>query len=313
MPVGEGETLLYTGGGTTKRSVLTSWAGTGLLWVYIATVKTAEALDPAVTLLGPTATLLFASFGLITSLMAVGTTRCMVRYGVLTADGAHLRVYPYGTVVGIGAGTPVEVPLALLRENVRSKGDKAALYVNVKGSIASLVFDKPTHLPISDGPGSQLTFNGRGVVLQKGGLPKGWGPPAPGAAAPAPASVFGLSAGDKTDLRRYAVLVHALSDGVEALDAGAVAAGEWELDACVEQLRRPAAPRAKAIQDLALWRKAIDGSTGREYWWHEISWIASWAEPQVDGKGPYEHWPGRKALPVPNLLTPPAAAGGKKA
>ena len=116
VPIGPGEMLLYTSGSSTRSTVTRSWIGTLATVPYLIVTKTVEFFTPDLPpLLNSTWTTLFGALALGSTMIALSTTRACMRAAVLTADGQNLRLYPYGSVVGWGTGSPVTVPIKLLQ------------------------------------------------------------------------------------------------------------------------------------------------------------------------------------------------------
>lgn len=307
VPMREGETLLYVGGSGTKRSLMAGWYGTTLVWGYLIAVSGAELFNADLMLLSTSWKLAFAGIAALTSKFAASTTSIMMRYAVLTEDGQHVRLYPYGNPYGIGTGTAVTVPISMLRETSNEKSAKTyhtEVLARINGSSACVVFDKPPQVPLPAVPGSALQWTERGVALQKGGLPKG--AVVAGGSAGEATSLGLLTRQTKEELRRYSVLAYLLQPETKEVNAAVVAAGDWELDAMKEQLRPVVRSQMEGrARELALWRKAVDKDSGKEYWFNAVTWQAQWDMPMVDGKGPWEHWPGLAALPVPSTRAAP--------
>ena len=178
VPVGPGEVLLYTSGASTRSTVTRSWIGTLATVPYLLVVKTVEFFTPDLpVLLNSTWTTMFGALALGSTMIALSTTRACMRAAVLTADGQSLRLYPYGSVVGWGVGSPVSVPIKLLQENsefASAKRDPNAIFVQVRSngpdspwSKSHLVFDvPPTSLVAREEgiTGSGLMFTPRGLA-----------------------------------------------------------------------------------------------------------------------------------------------------
>jgi hypothetical protein len=277
VPVGEGEVLLYTAGASTKRTVLTSWIGAGTCSLYLGAAKGVELLSTSAdaVLLSPTWTAVFATVAAATAFFATAVTRTCVRYAVLTADGAHLRVHAYG-LGGIGSGKGISVPVPLLAVDVpymERRKDGEALHVRVNGSKAPLVFDKPSGLGIPRSPGTGLVWDRDGLVsLVLGGAGEAGAPARP----PVTSDALGLLDKDvRAALRRYAVLVHVL--GGHPVDTARVRAGDFPLSA----LKTATKPTDAALR--ALWKSATDPTSGKTYYYHELTWQRQWTPPTVEG------------------------------
>lgn len=308
-----GDTLLYVGGAGTARTVRGAWLGSGALWAYVLGAQALTLVNPTLVSLwsAPFLAAWVALAGASTAL-ALASSASSIRAAALTADGAHLRLWAYGPL-GVGLGAPVDVPLAAASAVApprSSAADASSVFVAVGSPSARLLFDKPELLPYPrDVVGTGVQFSERGVVLGRGGLPAGWGAGAPGELAALPPAA-------REELRRYCVLALALTPGVGELDAAAVAAGAWELADVKDATRRGrhGGPRERAVGELALWRRAIDGrpgANGREYWYHELTWATAWAPPRVDGRGPFEHWPARARLPARTVVPSPMAEAAR--
>lgn len=278
VPIMEGEHLLYTAGASTKRTITLSWASALVASGYFVAVKGAEAWNPALQLLNTAWTAVFAGVGISTMGLAVSTSRCCVRAAVLCSDGAHVRIYPYGAVMGIGMGKPVTVPVKLLKENAAfkaAKKDSDAVYVQVKDSKAHLIWDKPAGLPLTKGPGSGLNWTPKGVAL-------------PSSTGLTTEGLYLMTAEDRAALKNYALLCHVLNG--HTVHMPTVLSGAWELERLREQLEpgKHYNPKQQRLADLTYWKPATDRATGREYWYHELTWQTVWQPPVVDGKGPRE-------------------------
>jgi hypothetical protein len=283
VPVGPGETLLYTAGAGTKRTITLSWAASLTASGYFVAVKAAELWNPALQLLNATWTAVFGAVGVLTVGLAVSTSRCCVRAAVLCADGAHVRVYPYGVFMGVGMGAPVTVPIKLLRENSSfkaAKKDSDAMYVQVKESKAHLIWDKPTGVPLPKGPGSGLTWTAKGVEV-----PATSAPAATSAVTPT-GGLYLMTPADRAAFRRYALLAHILNGNTVHMPS--VLSDSWELERMKEQLdpARQLNPRQLRQEELRYWKSAVDKKTGQEYWYHELTWNRQWLPPTIDGKSP---------------------------
>jgi hypothetical protein len=242
VPLAPGEVLLYEAGLSTAKTVIGSSFGVVVMWAYVALNAKLTLSTPDLALLSRGALAGFTGFAGVGSLFFAGTARAAVRYAVLTADGLHVRLYPYasswGPVLGLGA-KPVTVPVRLLSVAERTaaagatagattggkgvvggRSDNASIYVAVRGCAANLAFDKPAALlPWVGGPGTGLMMTERGV---EGTLPDPSGTAAAalavggGAASGSssvirPSQLYALPPGDRDALRRYALLLHVLS------------------------------------------------------------------------------------------------------
>lgn len=279
----DGDVFMHSAGGSTQRTVLTSWLGATTCTMYITAVKAAEWLTDMEPLLSPFWTSVFAGVAIVTSTLAQATTRCCVKYAVLTADGAHLKVYPYG-MLGFGAGKPVSIPIPLIKFNqafTEQKKDADALHVKVKDSKAHLIFDKPVHLGLSKvaGPGVVFDNNGVTTVALPSAVPIS---PAADKAAVASAGtgVDALGLLDKQireDFKRYAALVHVLNGNT--VNAAKIKSGEFQLEKMKNQLK----PSGDAARSM--WRSATDAASGKQYWYHELTWQTQWAPPMILAHG----------------------------
>jgi hypothetical protein len=272
VPLGPGEVLLHNSGSSTRRTVLVSWLGASTCSLYVAAAKSAEWLSAGPELLSPTWTAFFGGVAAITLLLARSTSRSCVRHAVLTSDGAHLRVYPYGTF-GLGAGKPVSIPIPLLSLNTEfteKKKDTEGLHVRVKDSRANLIFDKPEGLglPRVAGPGLEVDEDGVRSIKATAAV----------AGMPALPVADALGLMDKrarSDFRRYAALLHVLDGNV--VNPSAVASLDFPVDKMRGALRARDDRGAKS-----LWKTAKDDK-GREYWYHETTWQTQWFPPMAAG------------------------------
>jgi len=281
VPVGPGEVLVSSGGASTLRTYMASWSLSLLVSLGSAShVALRAALDPEFALFSPLHGGLAAASGLVLYL-AASTSRCLVRAAVLEASGAHLRVYPYGALFRPGA--PVRVPVRLLAESdgATARADTEALYARVRAgasgrlSAQALVFDK--HLResalVPRGAGSGLAWTPRGLAPH-------CAPPPPAPDAPPRARA------DAAAFRTYALLAWLLQ-GHAVADPARLAAGDWTLEGMTAELgaragaahASPAARAAAAAAARAHWRRAHDAQTGRDYWFDELTWETTWAEP----------------------------------
>ena len=264
-----GEVLVAENGASTLRTYVVSWVASFFFSLNLGVAVSLEALLPV----EPLSPLVKAAAGVLAVgavAMSRAQSRCLVRAAVLEADGARLRVYPYGAFFRPGA--PVSIPLPLLRESEapRAAADADAVYAAVLAgargapSRAHLVFDKPPAAP--RGGGSGLAFSERGLAAgASSALP----------ATPAAAAAF----------KRFVLLVWLLRGNAVA-DMPRLRAGDWEAESISEQLgargagAAGAAPaRAAAALRRAYWRRATDAATGREYWYDELTWDTSFSPP----------------------------------
>jgi hypothetical protein len=277
VPLARGEVLLYSSGPSTQRTVFLAWVGAATCTLYLGAVKAAELASPGVgALLSPAWTAVFGLVSVVTVQLARATGSCCVRHAVLERDGAHLRVYPYGAL-GLGAGAPVVLPIALLSLNegfAERRKDAEALHVKVKESAAHLIFDKPAALyGIAALPGSGLAFDAKSGAAAL--LPShATAAAADDAAAPASDAA---AAARKEALRRYAVLVNVL--GGHTVDAARVADGAFELARLRADLRPTGAAAAAAARSL--WKTAVDPATQAAYYYHEATWQTQWTRPNT--------------------------------
>ena len=269
IPLQPCETLLYSSGPSTQRTVFLAWVGAATCSLYLVAVKGAELAymgteTASLELLSPAWTAVFASISLITTQLARATSSCCIRYAVLEKDGARLRLYPYGTL-GFGSGKPVSVPIALLSLNedfaVRRK-DPEALHVKVKDSKAHLIFDKPNLLSISKSPGSGLIFEKSGSVTLL---------PSHGGNRETP-----LSKSENDQLRKYAVLVQVLSGNL--VNASIVNKDSYELETFKQNLKL--STNEEEVAARSLWKSAQDAN-GKTYYFNEVTWLRQWAPPRT--------------------------------
>lgn len=99
-----GEMLLYKAGGASRRTLMGYWIGSGVMWVYLATTNGLALLYPASEM--PTSwsnwlMKLVTGGAILSTLLSSAATRATIRCAVLTADGHHVRLYPYGTFFGL--------------------------------------------------------------------------------------------------------------------------------------------------------------------------------------------------------------------
>jgi hypothetical protein len=269
IPLQPGETLLYSSGPSTQRTVFLAWVGAATCSLYLVAVKGAELAymgteTASLELLSPAWTAVFASISLITTQLARATSSCCIRYAVLEKDGARLRLYPYGTL-GFGSGKPVTVPIALLSLNedfaVRRK-DPEALHVKVKESKAHLIFDKPNLLSISKSPGTGLVIEKSGSVTLL---------PSHGGNRETP-----LSKSENDQLRKYAVLVQVLSGNL--VNASIVNKNSYELETFKQNLKL--STNEEELAARSLWKSALD-TNGKTYYFNEVTWLRQWAPPRT--------------------------------
>lgn len=265
VPLAPGEVLLSSGGPSTRKSVLFSWLGAGVVSGYCGIVRAVEAASPGVALLSPAWAMVFAGVAAATGALAVATCRASARAVVLTADGHHVRVHPYGSLGGWGYGAPVTVPVKLLRETSGPNSkDREALYVRIRagagGALSRVPFvvDKPVGLPRAlDAPGACVTFTPVGLDAESRARV--------GSGAP------------EHELRRYALLVWVLQGNAVA-NMPLLLSGQWDLDAMTAQLAAPPAGAKPAALALVHWRAAKDDA-GRTYYWDELTWHTQWQPP----------------------------------
>lgn len=70
------------------------------------------------------------------------------------------------------------------------------------------------------------------------------------------------------------------------------ASPSWAAAAAASSAGAAAAAAAKkavalyrqAVDELVYWRRATDADTGRDYWYNEVTRVARWVPPMVDGK-----------------------------
>lgn len=238
-----------------------------------------------------------------TWLMAVSQAKGTVSAAVLTADGRHLRVYPYGALFASGVGSPVVVPIKCLRIHVDSEAKKVAsdaLFVrtaaypeaspgasgeSMRLSSVALNFDKPKDV------GEVAKVNGPALVYDARGLAAVQLTPGETLAAEPEALRSALDESQRIALRRYALLGWLL--GGREVDPSRVQSGDWDLRHMAEDLDVDGGKSAKerASSALAYWRKAR-GAGGDDYWYHALDGRVQWEEPMIDGKGPAEWHPG---------------------
>ena len=262
VPLAPGEVLLSSGGPSTRKSVLFSWLGAGVISGYCGIVRAVEAASPGVALLSPAWTMVCAGVAAATAALAVATCRASARAVVLTADGHHVRVHPYGSLFGWGHGAPVTVPVKLLRETSGPNSkDREALYVRIRagagGALSRVPFvvDKPVGLPRAlDAPGACVTFTPAGLDAESRARV--------GSGAP------------EHELRRYALLVWVLQGNAVA-NMPRLLSGQWDLSDMTTQL---AAPPAGAKLALVHWRAAKDDA-GRTYFYDQLTWHTQWQPP----------------------------------
>lgn len=287
VPVAQDELLIYSHGAATRRNIVQSAFGSAVISLYVLGVKAVEYAKPELALLNSTWTTVFAGVAAASVGFAVIAARAGVKYAVLTADGAHLRLYPYGSFFGVGTGKPVTVPIKLLRENPDFRGAKKAsdaVFVTVSAGLygapsrAHLVFDKPVGLPLAKGPGSALSWTKRGLAPES--LPGN----VTGAADNKTVDALGLkmTSQERDDFRKYALLMHIVQGNPVEMDA--VRSDDWELGNMKEQLdptRNKTSKQLRADEIAKYWKsaKAEDGST---YWYHELTWDTRWSAPTVD-------------------------------
>ena len=322
VPLAPGEVLLYECGWPTRKNVVGSMFGATVIWAYVALNAKLYYFNPDIALLTGNQLAAFTGFAGLATIVFGSASRAAIRYAVLTADGLSLRLYPYASGWGPLGGEPVTIPIPMLSIAERTAGavsggagnpnrggggraDNGSVYVDVRGSNANLVFDKPASiLPWVGGPGTGLVMSAKGV---SGTNPDPAGNAAAalaiaGAGAASPVAslqmLYSLPTADREAIRRYALLVHCLSgrtvDPARLRDD--VSGGGWELEDMTSQLdpatsgtgRKPAAAR---ITELRFWRRAVDRDSGRSYWWHTITGNTQWTPPLIEGKSPYEWHP----------------------
>ena len=267
VPLGPGEILLCNGGTSTSRTYLSTSIAAFFLSVNVGVAFFLDGLVPDSSLhpalLGGVCAASVAALA-----TARATSRALVRAAVLEADGAHLRVYPYGLLTRPGA--PVSIPIRLMRESESPSrtADAEAVHAHVchgaEGALSrsTLCFDKPlgASARVPRAPGSGLVFDARGLTL----------PSIP------------LGAADDAAFRTYALLVWILRGNVVG-DMTRVIAGDWSLEDMALELSGAraggAAVRAALFaQTRAYWKKAVD-KDGRTYYYNELDWRVSWTEP----------------------------------
>lgn len=128
------------------------WLGSGVMWVYLATTNGLALVYPDSDLPNSSSNWimrLVTGGAILTTLLSTAATRATIRYAVLTADGHHVRLYPYGSFFGLGVGKAVTVPVKHLsiRESVNRKGKETeTLMVHIRDSAVPVQFDKPADL-----------------------------------------------------------------------------------------------------------------------------------------------------------------------
>jgi hypothetical protein len=269
VPLTSGETLLYSSGPSTQRTVFLAWVGAATCSLYLVAVKGAELAymgteTAGLELLSPSWTAVFAGISLVTVQLARATSSCCIRHAVLEQDGARLRLYPYGTL-GFGSGTPVKIPIQLMSLNedfsIRRK-DPEALHVKIKESKAHLIFDKPNLLSVSKSPGAGLSMDKSGAVSLL---------PSHGGNGEAP-----LTPIETDQLKKYAVLVQVLSGNM--VNASTVNKGAYELNTFKQNMKMTSSDEEQAARSL--WKSAVDAN-GNAYYYNEVTWLRQWAAPKT--------------------------------
>lgn len=104
VSVGEGELLIFGAGAASRRSLMGYWLGSGVMWVYLATTNGLALVYPDSDLPNSSSNWimrLVTGGAILTTLLSTAATRATIRYAVLTADGHHVRLYPYGSFFGL--------------------------------------------------------------------------------------------------------------------------------------------------------------------------------------------------------------------
>lgn len=66
--------------------------------------------------------------------------------------------------------------------------------------------------------------------------------------------------------------------------AAAAAAASSAGAAAAAAAKKAVALYRQAVDELVYWRRATDADTGRDYWYNEVTRVARWVPPMVDGK-----------------------------
>jgi hypothetical protein len=279
VPLSRGEILVNGGGASTLRSYMANWVGAFFFSINVGIMASIDAIIPITMSMPLKAGLCLLSP--IAVISAAVTARCLVRAAVLEADGAHLRVYPYGAF--FKPGRPVRVPLKLISisEAQRSVTDTEVLYACIKGGLkgkvpsANLIFDKPfrecnflPHLP-----GSGLAWTEKGLA---------------GHSIPSPSTSVeseqrgGGGEGGIAAFRNYALLVWLLQGNV-VIDTKRLLTNDWDLENMNTQLSGKGTvgieARANATRASNATWKCVKDNSGRMYWYNELTWETSWYAP----------------------------------
>ena len=283
VPLSRGEILVNGGGASTLRSYMASWVGAFFFSINVGIMASIDAIIP-ITMSMP----LKVGLCLLSPIAVISasvTARCLVRAAVLEADGAHLRVYPYGAF--FKPGRPVRVPLKLISisEAPRTVTDTEVLYACIKDglkgkvSASHLIFDKPfrecNFLPHV--PGSGLAWTEKGLAGHS-------------ILAPLPPSTSGSvneqrgggGEGGIAAFRNYALLVWLLQGNV-VIDTKRLLTNDWDLENMSTQLSGKGAvgieARANATRASNATWKCVKDNNGRTYWYNELTWETAWYAP----------------------------------
>ncbi|RYG48008.1 hypothetical protein EON67_08015 [archaeon] len=108
--------LLCCARGCVECSVLLQFAFSSTLGVYALVARGVSVFMPELSYETTWLTAISAGVSVLGLLTAVASSRANIRYAVLTADGHHLRVYPYGPFFGMVRAPQQRQRAALTRE-----------------------------------------------------------------------------------------------------------------------------------------------------------------------------------------------------
>lgn len=308
VPVHRGELLLYQAlpGGTSRRALSALWLGSGVIWVYFAAAAGLAAVAPlpaaatAASAWASAATAAVGAGAVASAALSAAASAGRLRAAVLCADGSHVRLYAFSRAGAMRPGPAVTLPVrsCSLGAPTTARDAAPALALSLGGAETALILDKPAGAPlgVDTTPGTGLVWSAEGLAGIAVPGAAGGGIITPSAFAAAYPSAIAA-------LRDYALLSRTLG-GAPVVDMAAAREGRWELETMHSQLggvggaalaTAASAPHSsggqlRAVGELAYWRRARAPS-GRDFWWHTLTWATRWDEPTVDGRGVYAWHP----------------------